>query len=101
MLEMQPLGTRILIERIDEVVDGGLIIAESAKEKSYYGKVVAVNPSHLAAFNSSFIDLPPIRLQVGDMVLFSKYAGSEVNLNGKDYLIVQEDDIHGILKTVG
>jgi chaperonin GroES len=85
----KPLGKRVLIERLEEVktTASGIIIPDNAKEKPLTGKVVAVS--------SKIADKKD--LAVGDTVFFGKYAGTEVLVNGRDYLVMTIDDILGIL----
>lgn len=85
----KPLGKRVLIERLEEVktTASGIIIPDNAKEKPLTGKVVAVS--------SKIADKGD--LAVGNTVFFGKYAGTEVNVNGKDFLVMAIDDILGIL----
>ena len=94
---LQPLHDRILIERIDEgeVRRGGLIIPDSAKEKPQEGKVLAVGTGTVAEDGKK----TPLDVKAGDRVLFGKYSGSEVTLDGREYLIMKEDDVLGILSS--
>jgi len=92
---IRPLGERVLIEAIakEETTASGIVLPDSAKEKPQEGKIVAVGSG---AVNK---DGARIALEVkeGDRVLFSKYAGTEVKYEGKEYLIMKESDIHAIL----
>jgi len=89
------LGDRILIKRIKEVerTKGGIIIPDTAKEKPQEGKVVAVGKGKYTDEGK----LIPIEVRAGDKILFGKYSGSEIQLEGEDHLIMREDDILGIL----
>jgi len=89
------LGDRILIKRIKEVerTKGGIIIPDTAKEKPQEGKVVAVGKGKYSEDGK----LIPIEVRAGDKILFGKYSGSEIQLEGEDHLIMREDDILGIL----
>ena len=92
---LHPLHDRILVQRIEEgeVRRGGLIIPDSAKEKPKEGKVLAVGKGMVAEDGKK----TPLDVKAGDRVLFGKYSGSEVTLDGRDYLIMKEDDVLGIL----
>ena len=91
---MRPLHDRVIVKRIEEEerTRGGIIIPDSAKEKPAEGRVVAVGPGRTE-------DGKVIKLAVkaGDRVLFTKYAGTEVKLDGEEHLIVREDDILGVI----
>ncbi|MFF2093753.1 MULTISPECIES: co-chaperone GroES [Paenibacillus] len=90
---IKPLGERVLIEPIakEETTASGIVLPDSAKEKPQEGKVVAVGSGTLK-------DGVRVALEVkeGDRVLFSKYAGTEIKYEGKEYLIMKESDIHAI-----
>jgi chaperonin GroES len=92
---IRPLQDRVIVKRIpeEEKTKGGIIIPDTAKEKPIEGEVVAVGPG-------KFDDGKRIELSVktGDRVLFGKYAGTEVKLDGEDRLILREDDILGIIE---
>ena len=92
---LHPLHDRILIQRIEEteVRRGGLIIPDSAKEKPQKGKVLAVGKGTVNEDGKK----TPLDVKAGDRVLFGKYSGSEVTLNGEEYLIMKEEDVLGIL----
>ena len=94
---LHPLHDRILVQRIEEgeVRRGGLIIPDSAKEKPQEGKVLAVGKGTVAEDGKK----TPLDVKAGDRVLFGKYSGSEVTLDGEEYLIMKEDDVLGILST--
>ncbi len=95
-MKIRPLQDRILVKRIEEeeVSSGGIIIPDTAKEKPQEGKVIAVGKGKVGE------DGKVRRLDVkkGDKVLFSKYAGTEVNLEGDEHLIIREDDVLGVLE---
>ena len=95
-MKIRPLGDRILLKRIEEEdkSKGGIIIPDSAKEKPQEGKVVAAGKGRLLEDGK----LVPLEVKKGDRVLFGKYSGSEVNLEGEEHLIVKEDDILGIIE---
>ena len=92
---LHPLHDRVLIQRIEEteVRRGGLIIPDSAKEKPQEGKVLAVGKGTVNEDGKK----TPLDVKAGDRVLFGKYSGSEVTLNGEEYLIMKEEDVLGIL----
>ncbi len=91
-MKIQPIGRKVLIERLEaeEIKKGGIIIPDTAKEKPQQGKVIAVaKPGK---------DEDPIPVKPGDKILFGKYAGTEIEIEDKEYLMIQEDDILGIIK---
>ena len=92
---LHPLHDRILVKRTEEkeVRRGGLIIPDSAKEKPQEGKVLAVGNGTVADNGKK----TPLDVKAGDRVLFGKYSGSEVTLDGEEYLIMKEEDVLGIL----
>jgi chaperonin GroES len=94
---LHPLHDRILVQRIEEgeVRRGGLIIPDSAKEKPQEGKVLAVGKGTVNEDGKK----TPLDVKAGDRVLFGKYSGSEVTLNGQEYLIMKEEDVLGILSS--
>ena len=94
---LHPLHDRILVQRIEEgeVRRGGLIIPDSAKEKPQEGKVLAVGTGTVAEDGKK----TPLDVKAGDRVLFGKYSGSEVTLDGQEYLIMKEEDVLGILSS--
>jgi len=94
-MKIRPLHDRVIVERVEaeEKSVGGIIIPDTAKEKPQEGKVIAVGKGKRKEDG----ELIPLDVKEGDSVLFSKYAGSEVRLNGKEYLIMREDDILGVL----
>jgi len=95
-MNLRPLQDRIIVKRVEEETKtaGGLFIPETAKEKPQQGEVVAVGKGKRAEDGKTY----PIDLKVGDKVLFGKYAGSEVKLEGQDFLIMREDDILGVIE---
>lgn len=94
-MNVKPLGDRVLVQAIEqeEVKKGGIIIPDTAKEKPIEGEVIAVGPGKLE--DGKRIE-PGVKS--GDRVLFGKYAGTEVKLDGVEHLILREDDILGILE---
>jgi chaperonin GroES len=95
-MNVKPLGDRVLVHPVEqeEVKKGGIIIPDTAKEKPQEGKVVAVGPGKRDD-NGKLI---PMDVKKGDRVLYSKYGGTEIKIDGKDYLIMREDDILGVLE---
>ena len=95
-MKVRPLHDRILVKRIDEEekTAGGIIIPDSAKEKPQVGKVLAVGNGKIAEDGK----VTPLDVKKGDKVLFSKYSGSEVPVDGEDALIIREDDVLAILE---
>jgi len=95
-MRFRPLHDRVLVRRIEEEekTKGGIIIPDTAKEKPQQGEVVAVGPGARTEDGK----LIPMDVKVGDKVLFGKWAGTEVKLEGEEYLILKESDILGILE---
>ncbi len=95
-MNVRPLGDRVLVQPIEqeEVKKGGIIIPDTAKEKPQEGKVVAVGPGKRDD-NGKLIAMD---VKKGDRVLISKYGGTEIKIDGKDYLIMREDDILGVIE---
>lgn len=95
-MNVRPLGDRVLVQPIEqeEVKKGGIIIPDTAKERPQEGKVVAVG----AGKRDENGKLIPLDVKKGDRVLFSKYGGTEIKIDGKDYLIMREDDILGVVE---
>jgi chaperonin GroES len=94
-MKFRPLHDRVVVKRIEaeEKTAGGIIIPDTAKEKPQQGEVVAVGPGGRDEAGK----LVPIDLQVGDRVLFGKWSGTEVKIDGTEYLIMKENDIMGVL----
>ncbi|WP_274649117.1 co-chaperone GroES [Paenibacillus humicola] len=92
---IKPLGERVLVEPIakEETTASGIVLPDTAKEKPQEGKIVAVGSGALNKDGSRIA----LEVKEGDRVLFSKYAGTEVKYEGKEYLIMKESDIHAIL----
>ena len=95
-MQLRPLQDRIIVKRVEEEAKtaGGIFIPETAKEKPQQGEVVAVGNGKKTEDGKVL----PIDVKVGDKVLFGKYAGTEIKLDGQDYLIMREDDILGIVE---
>ncbi|MDK2897499.1 MAG: chaperonin GroES [Candidatus Atribacteria bacterium] len=96
MVKIKPLGDRILVKRVEEeeVKKGGIIIPDTAKEKPQQGKIVAVGTGKVDEDGKR----RPLEVKEGDKVLFGKYAGTEVNVEEEEYLIMREDDVLGIIE---
>lgn len=95
-MKIRPLNDRILVKRLEEEekTAGGIIIPDSAKEKPAEGEIVAIGPGKL----SDAGERVPMDVAVGNRVLFSKYGGTDVKLDGEDFLIMREDDILGVIE---
>lgn len=95
-MKIRPLNDRILVKRLEEEekTAGGIIIPDSAKEKPAEGEIIAIGPGKMNKQGDRIaIDVKP-----GDRVLFSKYGGTDVKIEGEDYLIMREDDILGVVE---
>ena len=94
-MKFRPLHDRVLVERIDEdeKTAGGIIIPDTAKEKPSVGKVVAVGSGTKAEDGS----VTPLDVKSGDKILFGKWSGTEVTVDGKELLIMKESDVLGII----
>jgi len=95
-MKIRPLNDRLLVKRLaeEEKTAGGIIIPDSAKEKPAEGEVAAVGPGKVDDSGKRIA----LQVAVGDKVLFSKYGGTDVKLDGVDFLIMREDDILGIIE---
>ena len=95
-MKIQPLGNRVLVKRSDseEKSSGGIIIPDTAKEKPQRGKVIAAGPGALQDDGTR----TPLEVKKGDKILFSSYAGTDVKVDGEEYLIMEESSILGIIK---
>jgi chaperonin GroES len=98
-MNVRPLHDRLIIQRLDEGEQrvGGIIIPDSAKEKPQQGKVIA-------AGNGKIHDdgkLVPLDVKAGDTILFGKYSGQEIKLDGEDYIIMREDEVLGVIDGAG
>jgi chaperonin GroES len=91
-----PLHDRILVRRVDEgeTVRGGIIIPDSAKEKPQEGKVIAAGKGKSNEEGKVF----PLDVKAGDTVLFGKYAGTEIKIDGEEFLIMREEEVLGVVK---
>jgi chaperonin GroES len=97
-MAFRPLGDRVLVRRVEEEAKtkGGIIIPDTAKEKPQEGEVLSVGPG--ARDDAGKVH--PLDVKVGDRILFGKWSGSEVKLDGEDLLIMKESDILGVLEPV-
>ena len=95
-MKIRPLQDRILEQRLaeEEKTKGGIIIPDTAKEKPAEGKVVSVGNGKLGDDGKRI----PLEIKKGDNILFGKYSGTEVTIEGKEYLIMREDDILGVIE---
>ena len=93
---IQPLQDRIIVQRLEneEKTASGLYIPDSAKEKPQQGKVLAVGKGKILEDGSA----RPVDVKVGDTVIFGKYSGQEIKVDGEDLLIMKEDDVYGVLE---
>ena len=94
-MDLRPLGDRVLVKRIEEAeqVRGGIIIPDTAKEKPQEGEVVAVGKGKRLEDGK----VVALDVQVGDRILFGKYSGSEIKIDGEEYVIMREDEVLGVL----
>jgi chaperonin GroES len=95
-MKVRPLHDRIIVERIDEGEQkvGGIIIPDTAKEKPQQGKVIAVGKGRIEKDGK----ITPLDVKSGDTVLFGKYAGQEIKLDGKEFLIIREEEVLGVIE---
>ena len=95
-MKIRPLQDRVILKRIEEEgkSKGGIIIPDTAKEKPQEGKVVAVGKGKVGDDGK----IIPLDVKVNDLVLFGKYSGSEINIDGEEHLIMREEDILGIIE---
>ena len=94
-MKVRPLQDRVLVQRVEEeqVSRGGIIIPDTAKEKPIEGKVIAVGNGRILKSG----EVRALTVKAGDQILFSKYAGTEVKIDGEEHLIMREDDILGVV----
>jgi chaperonin GroES len=95
-MKLRPLQDRILVQRVEEetTTKGGIIIPDTAKEKPAEGKVVAVGNGKVGDDGKRV----PLEVKKGDRILFGRYSGTEVKIEGDEYLIMREDDVLGIIE---
>ena len=93
---VKPLQDRVLVKRVEEETktSGGIIIPDNHKEKPARGEVISIGKGYRLTDGS----VRPLDVKAGDRILFSKYAGTEIKVEGKDYLIMKEDEILGVLE---
>ena len=96
-MKFRPLYDRILVERVEseEMTKGGIIVPDSAKEKPQQGKVIAVGQGKRLEDGK----LVPLEVKAGDTILFGKYSGSEIKIEGNEYLIMKEEDVLGLVES--
>ena len=95
-MKIRPLQDRVIVKRVEEEekTKGGIIIPETAKEKPIEGKVIAVGKGKVLEDGK----IRPLDVKAGDRVLFAKYGGTEVKIDGEEHLIMREDDILGVIE---
>jgi chaperonin GroES len=95
-MKVRPLHDRIIVQRIEEEEQrvGGIIIPDSAKEKPQQGKVVAVGKGRIEKDGK----ITPLDVKAGDTVLFGKYAGQEIKIDGEEVLIIREEEVLGVIE---
>ncbi|HVN84898.1 MAG TPA: co-chaperone GroES [Candidatus Binatia bacterium] len=95
-MKIRPLQDRVIVKRIaeEEKTKGGIIIPDTAKEKPQEGKVVAAGKGKVSDDGK----LTPLEVKVGDKILFGKYSGTEIKLDGEEHLIMREEDILGVVE---
>ncbi len=95
-MKIRPLQDRVIVKRVEEEEKskGGIIIPDTAKEKPMEGKIIAVGKGKLLEDGK----IHPVDVKAGDRVLFAKYAGSEVKIDGEEHLIMREEDILGVIE---
>jgi len=96
-MKLKPLGGRVIVEPIeqDEITAGGIILPETAKEKPQEGKILAAGPGE----RDEDVERIPMEVQVGDKVLYAKYSGTEIKMDGKKVLILRESDILAVIES--
>jgi chaperonin GroES len=96
-MKIRPLQDRVIVRRLEEQIEktkGGIIIPDTAKEKPQQGKIIAVGKGKVNDDGK----LTPLDVKVGDTILFGKYSGSEIKLDGEEHLIMREEDILGVVE---
>jgi chaperonin GroES len=95
-MKIRPLHDRVIVQRIDEEekTKGGIIIPDTAKEKPQEGKVIAVGPGKILENGTK----TTLDVKVGDKILFGKYSGSEIKIDGEEFLMMREDDSLGVIE---
>lgn len=95
-MKIKPMNDRLLVKRVEEEAKsaGGVIIPDTAKEKPQEGKVIAVGPGKMGDDGKRI----PLDVKAGDRVLFSKYGGTEIKIDGVEHLFMRQDDVLGVLE---
>jgi chaperonin GroES len=95
-MKLRPLHDRVIVERVEEEekTSGGIIIPDAAKEKPQQGKIIAVGKGKILENGK----VSPLAVKKGDRILFGKYSGQEIKIDGEEHLIMREDDILAIIK---
>ena len=95
-MKVKPLNDRVLVKRIEEtqVTKGGIVIPDTAKEKPIEGRVIAVGPGKMSDAGKRM----SLQVKEGDRILFGKYSGAEIKVEGEEYLMMREDDILAIVE---
>jgi chaperonin GroES len=95
-MKIRPLNDRVLVTRVEEEkkTAGGIIIPDTAKEKPQEGKIIATGPGKIGDDGKR----TPLNVKKGDKILFSKYAGTEIKIDGVEHIFMKEDDILGVLE---
>lgn len=95
-MKIKPLGDRLLVQRLEaeEKTKGGIVIPDTAKEKPKEGKVVSIGRGRITDEGKTI----PLNVKEGDKILFTSYAGTDIKIEGEEYLILQENDVLGIIE---
>jgi len=95
-MKVRPLHDRLIVKRLEEEekTKGGIIIPDTAKEKPFEGRVIAVGDGRIKDDGTKI----PMEVKKGDRILFARYAGSDVKINGEDHLIMKEDDVLAVIE---
>lgn len=95
-MKIRPLQDRVIVKRVEEEekTKGGIIIPETAKEKPQAGQIIAAGPGKVTDDGKKI----PMEVKVGDRILFGKYSGTEIKIDGEEHLIMREDDILGVIE---
>lgn len=95
-MKIKPLGDRLLVQRLEaeEKTKGGIVLPDTAKEKPKEGKIVGVGKGRITDDGKTV----PLNVKVGDKILFTSYAGTDVKIEGEEYLILREEDVLGIIE---
>ena len=96
-MKVRPLHDRVIVERIEETEQriGGIIIPDTAKEKPQQGKIIAAGKGRIEKDGK----VTPLDVKAGDTILFGKYAGQEIKIDGNEYLIMREEEVLGVIET--